>query len=468
MPSSFLLKHNSPRTPASHVYVRLTSKTASRWILALLAFSLLLPPLPFGNRLESCELLLYITTVIFYLTYRPVIDRIHVWVVGMVCIFFLIQISSISLGAVSGGTEFRYDRGDLSDLRRVIQLAASFLLFRTLGRVLMRDSTKMAVTIRKACLILFIPPLISTIQYLDVFGLKESITDIYKTVFLMESRELRLDYRVASVFQDSYTSGIFIGWSILFALYVVVKIKAISRVPIIIGCAVSYISLFYTLRTGMFLVPAGMCLMALSALFLDWKFLRLSINYFGVVAIGAAFLVSVLILNNASSFSWAMESLSIFGGGVQEIQSLYATQIGNAQTMAFIWNDPSIIFFPIHPDTTAENFSSGEGMGLFLDSFYFNGIIRYGIYIIIFYLATMYFLVRRGVRTNNHFIIALSILSVIISWKGSSGLLLTKAVIPLGFMLAASMLIASISGPASSGRAAALNVSGKSMALPPS
>lgn len=423
--------------------IPLTSKAASRWILWLLALALLLPPLPFGNRLEACELMIYTSFTLFYLKYRPIIDRTHIYTLTLVLSFLAIQVISILLASANGGSLVSYDRGDLSDLRRLLQLAISFLMFKTLSSALINTPKKLRKTITRACLLLFTPAIISTIQFLDIFNLKEPITDIYKTVFLMESRELRLDYRVASVFQDPYTSGIFLGWSTLFCLYIIIKSKSSAPILIITGCIISYISLFYTLRTAILMVPAGIALMMLSALSLDRKVIARSLPYFGIALFGASFLVSTLILNNASSFAWAMEAFSFLTGKSSEIQSFYYTELGNKQTLLFILKNPSTIFLPLHPDITVEDFRSGESIGLFLDSFYFSGLIRYGAYVIIIYFITMFFLIKNGVKTKNHFIIILPILSAIISWKGGNGLLLTKVVIPLGFMIAMSMVIAS-------------------------
>jgi hypothetical protein len=403
-----------------------------------------LPPLPFGNRLEASELMIYIATILFYLKYRPVLDLSHVRVIALLIVFFLIQVVSVALASASGAPNVSFDRVDLADLRRAIQLAFSFLLFLNLGKALAYDATLFRGIVNKACLIVFLPSFVATAQFFDVFGLRDIVVDVYQTVFLMESRELRSAYRTASVFQDSYTSGIYTVWSILFCLYILLKFKGSPKVMIIGGCVVSYISLFYTSRTGILAASAGMCILIMSVLLLERKLLGRSIIYFGVVISGVCFLVFVIILSDASRFSWALEVMNIFGANRHEISSLYVTELGNSQTLDFIIDRLSVLFVPIHPDASGEDFASGEFLGLFLDSFYLNSVIRYGMYMVGLYFVVLTFVLNVGVRTRNHFLVSMFVLSAVIGLKGGNGLLLTKVVIPLGFMFAVSSVVAAL------------------------
>lgn len=375
-------------------------------ILYILFIIIVLPPFNLGMYLSFDEILfvsisfLFILIILFYKKAN---------FASYLLPYFIYSILFLLVGLISILLSFSYfDIGFFSSQFKNILITLVLGIFFSIAL----EGKK--ITIKEILVILFIltiPSILGFFQFFDIFNFKNIIKNYY-AFNLNATYENYLTFRVNSVFTEFYTATIyyFIVTSFLVWFYFKVKLDFIQKILIIIFIISNLLIQIITARTGL----VFSIFFTLVILFLNIKYIR----YFFIKVI--LFLaVCILCLNlffniNDIESKALLRTFEFFSN--DNISSTEHLSEMNRNFIIYLSDNIKILFFPIGHVQNPSNF--------YTDSYYFQEIMRYGIYGL-FSISIFYFLLFYKFR-KNFFAIFTTLLLIVANYKGGNVFFMEK------------------------------------------
>lgn len=400
-----------------------------------------------GKNIMVGELLAYIL-LIHLVNYKKIFTiNIHKVYIK----YFILYLVIMALSVLTSGSQL--DNSNVNVARRIFQSIIYLLFFyKIIFHDLKLDQKDFKSFFFKCLFLLSIPIFITYLQIIDFAGFKLFTYDIYAPTYYSNPdaifkghnfTNLKIN-RVTSIFSDFFTSAVYsVVLSITF-FYFLINIKSgkIRRVLILL-LLITFISQFFTSRTGLLFIPLSLILFSFHNIYYIRNKKIKKRAFINIVKFLFLFVIVIYILIDKYSgqFTWALKFLSIIGiGDFNEFASIQSSISNNNLFFYYLKNNLYILYSPMHDYFGGYGNKSRFGT---TDSFYLQEIFRHGIYGIFIYIYFIIALLKKYGKSS--FFFTVIIVLSIINYKGGNTFFMNKNIYIYSFLFVAILYFEQVS-----------------------